>query len=401
QSPLIISHGKGATITDVDGHTYIDYCGSWGPLIHGHAHPEIIEKVQKRLSLGTSFGISTEIELDIAEEITRLIPSIESIRFVNSGTEATMTALRLARGFTNRPLILKFAGHYHGHADFLLVSAGSGLTDLNQTSSSLGIPDDMIKQTLVLPFNDLDALEELFKKHGSQIAAVILEPIAANMGVVPPIPQFLETVRDLTETYRSLLIYDEVITGFRTSLQGAQGTYPQVTPDLTCFGKIMGGGFPAAAFGGKKEIMDHLAPLGGVYQAGTLSGNPVAMEAGLQSLKLLQAPNFYENLQEKTDRLTKPLERYIAENNLNACLQKTASMFSLFFGIKEVKNFRDVLALDTDKYKDLFQFLFNQGIYPPPLHCEAWFISSAHTNEQIDQTSNAILKFLETVETIP
>lgn len=302
QLPMVVDRAYEDQLIDADGHTYIDFCGSWGALIHGHAHPAILEAVKVRMDKGTSFGITTSIEGELAHEIVKLIDSIEKIRFVSSGTEATMSAVRLARGVTKREVIVKFSGNYHGHADHFLVQAGSGVLEVSPTASSAGVPEEMVKHTINLPYNDVESCRQLFNHPDYRhcIAAVILEPIAANMGVVPASHEFIRYLRSATEEMGALLIFDEVINGFRVGLRGAQEYY-SIKPDLTCFGKIIGGGFPAAAFGGRREVMDQLAPLGSVYQAGTLSGNPVAMEAGLQSLKLLQRPGFYEELQAKTD----------------------------------------------------------------------------------------------------
>lgn len=395
QLPLVVESGLGDTIVDVDGHKYLDYCCSWGALIHGHAHPAITQAVQARAAKGSSFGITTAIEEKLASQVATLIDSIEKVRFVSSGTEATMSAARLARGFTKRDYIVKFSGNYHGHADFFLVQAGSGVLTLSPSSSSLGIPNEIVKTTLCVPYNDIEACQTLFQSaYRDRIAAVILEPIAGNIGVVPADSSFIQFLREETQKMGALLIFDEVITGFRVGLHGAQGYYG-VKPDLTCLGKIIGGGFPAAAFGGSREIMDHLAPLGPVYQAGTLSGNPVAMEAGLQSLQLLQQPGFYEELQRKVDLLIKPIQQKIQFKELNACVQAVGSMFTLFFGKKAVRNADDALQIDTQTFARLFRELFKQGIYIPPSANEAWFISSAHQDEHLIQTREAILNFLD------
>lgn len=395
QSPMIVESAKGDLLFDADGHSYIDFCGSWGPLIHGHSHPEIIQAAQKRLAMGTTFGISTEIEEQIANKVTKLIDSIDKIRFVSSGTEATMSAVRLARGYTRREVVIKFDGNFHGHSDQFLVKAGSGVLNSDQTSSSAGIPKDMVRNTISLPYNDVEECRKflLAPENRSKIAAVILEPIAANMGVVPPETNFLKMLRETTDEIGALLIFDEVITGFRVGLQGAQGLYG-ITPDLTCFGKIVGGGFPAAAFGGRKEIMDHLAPLGSVYQAGTLSGNPVAMEAGLKALTLLERSGFYNELEAKTEILTKPLEDFINKNPaLQICLQRVGSMFTLFFGRRSVKNAQEAQCCKPEQFTNFFQYLFNEGVYIPPMQQEAWFVSSAHTEENLILTRDLILAY--------
>lgn len=396
QLPLVVDHAFQDIVVDADGHQYIDYCGSWGALIHGHAHPVIVEAVKKRLEKGTSFGITTALEGELAHEVVKQIDSIEKIRFVSSGTEATMTVARLARGFTKREIIVKFSGNYHGHADFFLVQAGSGVLEVSPSASSAGIPEDIIKHTLCLPYNDIDACQKLFSHphFRNHIAAVILEPIAGNMGVIPADPAFIHFLKDETERMGSLLIFDEVMTGFRVDAKGAQKLY-SVKPDLTCFGKIIGGGFPAAAFGGRKDVMECLAPLGSVYQAGTLSGNPIAMEAGLQSLRLLQQPGFYEDLQLKTNRLLDPIKAKIYQEKWNACIQQVGSMFTLFFGKKKVNNLQEAMEIDSHLFAQFFRSMFDQGIYIPPSPHEAWFISNAHKEKHLDQTREAILTFME------
>lgn len=393
QTPLIADHAFEDLLYDVDGNSFIDYCGSWGALIHGHAHPEIIAAATKRMAAGSTFGITTPIEEKIARKITESIPSIEKIRFVSSGTEATMSAARLARGFTKRKWLVKFSGHYHGHADFFLVQAGSGVAGLNPTSTSAGIPEEIIKHTCCLPFNDEKTFKQFMEANGNDVAAVILEPIAGNMGVVPGKLEFLYCIREETLKRGALLIFDEVITGFRIGYGGAQEWYG-IRPDLTTLGKIIGGGFPAAAFGGRKEIMDHLAPLGPVYQAGTLSGNPVAMEAGLQALKMCEQTGFYDELARKTQMITAPVKAMIKERNLSACVQEAGSMFTLFFGKKEVCNMEDALQTDQTLYARFFRHLFANGIYIPPLQLEAWFVSSQHKEENLIKTRDHILEFM-------
>ncbi|WP_068466350.1 glutamate-1-semialdehyde 2,1-aminomutase [Candidatus Protochlamydia phocaeensis] len=396
QLPMVIDHAYQDTLVDVDGKKYIDFCGSWGALIHGHAHPVILKAVQERMQKGTSFGITTSIEGELAQEVVKLIDSIEKVRFVSSGTEATMSVARLARGYTGKELLVKFIGNYHGHADFFLVQAGSGVLEVSPTASSAGIPSEIVKHTLCLPYNDIEACRKVFQhpNYRKRIAAVILEPIAGNMGVVPATKEFMQFLRQETQEMGALLILDEVITGFRVSQKGAQHLY-SVKPDLTCLGKIVGGGFPAAAFGGRKDIMNHLAPLGPVYQAGTLSGNPLAMEAGLQSLKLLQQPQFYENLQHKTDFFIKPIEEQILQKKWPACIQQVGSMFTLFFGKKEVTNLKEALEADSALFARFFRDMFEQGIYVPPSQHEAWFISQAHEEKNLEKARNAVLKFME------
>ncbi len=391
--PLIAVSGRGDLIVDADGNEYIDYCGSWGALILGHAFPRVVEAAVRQVEMGSSFGIATPIEEALAAKVISLIPSIEKIRFVSSGTEATMTAIRLARGFTGRSKIVKFSGCYHGHSDALLTQAGSGAAFLNPQATSLGVTAAAIADTVTLPFNDETKVRELFAAKGSEIAAVILEPIPANMGLILPEPQFLSCLRKETEKAGALLIFDEVISGFRVGLRGAQGLYG-IRPDLTCLGKIIGGGFPAAALGGKAEILDCLAPIGQVYQAGTLSGNPVAMAAGLAALEEIEKPGFYERLQDKTDRLLLPIEEAILEKNLNACIQKAGSMFTIFFGIRQALCREDLAAGDPKRFARFFCALFEKGIYIPPLQQEAWFVSTAHTNDHLDKTVEAVIESL-------
>ncbi len=396
QLPLVAERGVGDLIFDADGHSYIDYCGSWGALIHGHAHPEIVKVAQERVGLGSSFGITTQMEEELARYIVNIIDSIDKIRFVSSGSEATMSAARLARGFTKREIVIKFSGNYHGHADFFLVQAGSGVGVLPQ-SSSAGIPHDIVKNTFSLPFNDLEVCRQTLRdpKLKERIAAVILEPISGNMGVVPASQEFIDMLRKETENIGALLIFDEVITGFRVGLKGAQGLYG-VRPDITTFGKIIGGGFPAAAFGGRREIMDCVAPLGHIYQGGTLSGNPVAMVAGLQALKMLNQKGFYEELLRKTDLLTKPIQEYLKKSGKHACIQQVGSMFTVFFGLKEVSNYEDTKRLNNELFAQFFRFLFSHGIYIPPLHLEAWFVSIVHSDENLLKTRDLIMEFFET-----
>lgn len=396
-SPMIVESGSGDTIRDADGNEYIDYCGSWGSLILGHAQPEIVRAASMQMAKGSSFGISTEVEQQIASKIAALVPSVEKIRFVNSGTEATMTAMRLARGYTERPKIIKFTGHYHGHSDSLLVQAGSGVTSINPLATSKGVNASTIADTLCFPFNAIQELRSFFRTSplAGQIAAVILEPITGNMGVVLPEKGFLEMLQEETARIGALLIFDEVITGFRIGLTGAQGLYG-IDPDLSCFGKVIGGGFPVAAIGGKAKILDHLAPLGQVYQAGTLSGNPVAMRAGLETLRLIEAKGFYEKLLEKTERLTRPIQEALTKKKANACLQQAGSMFNLFFGVKLVRCKEDLKMLDQELFALFFRTLFEQGIYISPSAYEAWFMSSVHTDDHIDYTAKCICEFIKT-----
>jgi len=395
-SPMIAASGKGDLIRDADGKEYIDYCGSWGSLILGHAHPAIVRAACEQIEKGSSFGIATEVELKIASKVVELVPSIEKIRFVNSGTEATMTAMRLARGYTERPKILKFTGHYHGHSDSLLVQAGSGVASINPLATSKGVNASTVSDTLCFPFNGIQEVRSFFRTSpfASQLAAVILEPVTGNMGVVLPEPGFLEMLREETLRIGALLIFDEVITGFRLGVKGAQGLYG-IDPDLTCLGKVVGGGFPVAAVGGKAKILDHLAPLGQVYQAGTLSGNPVAMKAGLETLHQIEKQGFYEVLQQKTERLTRPIQQALEKKKANACLQQSGSMFNVFFGLKKVRCREDLKAMDPELFAHFFRTLFSQGIYISPSAYEAWFMSAAHTEEHIDYTARCICEFIE------
>lgn len=393
--PLVASHASGDMIIDVDGKHYIDFCMSWGPLIHGHAHPQIVEAIQEALLKGTTFGTTSLLELKLAKKVTSLIPSIEKVRFVSSGTEATMSAIRLARGFTKKDLIIKFIGHYHGHADYFLVKTGSGAFHLNDASSA-GIPKELVQHTICLPFNDLEAFKKVMSDPmlKNRIAAVILEPIAGNMGVVPATKEFIKELVHLTKENDTLLIFDEVMTGFRVAKGGAAEVY-NVTPDLICLGKIVGGGMPAAAFGGRREIMDHLAPLGSVYQAGTLSGNPLAMAAGFKTLEMLDHPGFYKELESKTKRFLSPIEEFIKANNINACIQSIGSMFTLFFGKRKVSSMEDAKELDFKKFGRFFRFMLKEGVYFPPLQQEACFLSMAHTEEHLLRVQSTILEFLQ------
>ena len=390
-SPMIVKKGRGSRITDVDGKTFIDYCMSWGALLHGHAHSEVTTKVIRRLKLGSSFGIGTEEEERLARMIVSTAPHLEKVRFVSSGTEAVMSAVRLARGVTQRPIVIKFNGNYHGHADPFLVKAGSGVYQMCEGASSQGVTFEAIQHTLSLPYNDCETFKKVVRDPArlESIAAVILEPIAANMGVVPATLEFLKCVREETRRIGALLIFDEVISGFRVAYGGAQALYG-IEPDLSCFGKIIGGGFPAAAFGGKEGVMECLAPTGGVYQAGTLSGHPVAMEAGCATLQLARVPDFYAELQRKTEVITKPVRLKVKEG----CLQESVGMFTLFFGPKAVSSFEDLDHLDQKRFKAYFHFMWQRGIYVSPSPYEACFISSAHSDEDLEKTRDAILDFL-------
>lgn len=388
-SPLVVDIGVGDEIVDVDGNRYIDYCCSWGALLHGHAHPEVVRVASERIVKGSSFGITTPVEAELAQHILEHLPAAEMVRFVSSGTEATMTAIRLARGFTGKERIVKFAGHYHGHADSFLVQAGSGC--LFSSASSAGVPHELAKLTLSIPFNDVEALLNVLEHQ--DIAALILEPIAANMGVVPPDAGFLELIREETAKRGIVLIFDEVITGFRIGIGGAAGHYG-LEPDLTCLGKIIGGGFPAAAVAGRREIMNKLAPLGPVYQAGTLSGNPVAMAAGLKTLELLEEEHFYQTLKERTQFFIQPILEVIQDKDLPACLHHVGSLFTLFLGRRAIRTLDDVKGCDPELFRRFFTFLLERGIYFSPSQYEANFISSVHTLEHLQYTQEAILEFL-------
>ena len=383
--PLFIERGFGARLEDVDGRQYIDYVMSWGPLIAGHAHPSIIEKVQNMLQKGLSFGAPTEVEVLLAQEVQQLMPSIEMMRFVNSGTEATMSAIRLARGFTKRDKILKFSGCYHGHADSLLVAAGSGALTCGIPGSA-GVPESTAEQTLIAPFNRLDEVEALFSKYGEEIAAIIVEPVAANMNLILPQEGFLSGLRKLCDRYQSLLIFDEVITGFRLGLGGAQD-YFQVKPDLTTLGKIIGGGFPVGAFGGRADIMAMLAPLGPVYQAGTLSGNPIAMTAGLATLDLIKAPQFYSQLEAKTKKLVDGLNDHARAADIAFHARSIGSMFGLFFTTQKNIIFEeDVKQCDIQRFQRFFHAMLKEGVYLAPSAYEIGFVSSVHEENEINQT---------------
>jgi glutamate-1-semialdehyde 2,1-aminomutase len=392
--PLVVEKGRGERIEDVDGNSYIDFCMSWGALILGHADPKIVKSAYEQMERGSSFGTSTPYELQLAEKIQRHLPSMEKLRFVSSGTEATMSAIRLARAYTRRNLIVKFSGHYHGHSDCLLIQAGSGVNHLPQATSE-GIPSSVIQHTACLPFNEIEACRS-FLRSQRDLAAIILEPVAGNMGVVPAERDFMAMLREETAALGALLIFDEVITGFRVGLRGAQSDYG-IQPDLTCLGKVIGGGYPVAAFGGKNAIMDLMAPLGPVYQAGTLSGNPVAMCAGLETLRQIEQEGFYEELERKTRSLTDPIQHFLEQRNIPAVLNRYGSMFTLFFGVEEVKSREDLARLDEARFKALFHNLFERGIYPPPSAYEAWFISSAHSEESLIYVRDAILNFLKEI----
>lgn len=391
-TPPFIVKGKGSKIYDADGNEFIDYVCSWGPLILGHSHPKVVSALKQAVERGTSFGAPTELEIALAKMITSAIPSIKMIRFVNSGTEATMTALRLARAFTRRDKIVKFSGGYHGHADGLLVKGGSGLATLGLPSSP-GVPASYAQNTLVAPYNNTEAVAQLFQEYPEEIAAVIVEPVAANMGVVLPEPGFMANLRKLTTDYGALLIFDEVITGFRVAYGGAQTIYG-ILPDLTCLGKIIGGGLPVGAYGGKKEIMDMISPTGPVYQAGTLSGNPLAMTAGIETLKVLCQEGVYESLERAATLLEEGIVEIVSSLNLMLNVSRFASLLTIFFTERPVVNYESVSAADTVLFAKFFQRMLIQGIYWPPSQFEAAFVSLAHSDEDIQQTIRAIEKAL-------
>jgi glutamate-1-semialdehyde 2,1-aminomutase len=386
-SPRFIQRAAGSTITDADGVTYIDYIGSWGPMILGHAHPKVLQAIHNTMRDGTSFGAPTAREIEMAREICAAVDSVEKVRLVNSGTEATMTALRIARGFTGRNRIVKFAGCYHGHVDSLLVRAGSGALTLG-TPDSAGVGADVAKQTLIARFNDLDDVRRCFEEHGADIAAVILEPIAGNMGVVPAQQTFIDGLCDLTQSAGALLVFDEVMTGFRVAYGGAQSLYG-VRPDLSCYGKVVGGGMPLAAVGGRAEVMEVLAPLGPVYQAGTLSGNPLAVAAGIATLKEMKHPGVYERLEASSARLEEGLREAARGAGVKACINRVGSMLTLFLGVERVRSFDDATGCDTELFAKYFQGMLQRGIYLPPSAFEAAFVSLAHSESDIEKTIDA------------
>jgi glutamate-1-semialdehyde 2,1-aminomutase len=393
RNPLFIDRAAGSVLVDADGNRYIDYVGSWGPMIVGHGHPKVTEAIRDAAGRGTSFGAPTASEIELAEMVCDAFPNIESVRMVSSGTEATMSAIRLARGYTGRDKILKFEGCYHGHADSLLVDAGSGVATFGIPASP-GVPADFARHTLTAPYNDLAAVRALADEHKADLAALILEPIAGNMGCIPPQPGFLEGLRDLCDRYGILLIIDEVMTGFRVTYGGAQQLYG-VRGDLVCLGKIIGGGLPVGAFGGRRDIMQHLAPDGGVYQAGTLSGNPLAMSAGIATLKLLREEGVYEQLEERSGRLAEGLRQAAAAAGIPACLQRIGSMFCSYFQAGPVTSFADAKASDTELFATYFGRMLDNGVHLAPSQFEAGFVSLAHSVEDIDRTVEAAHRSLK------
>lgn len=391
ETPLFIHHAKDTTLTDIDSNQFTDFCLSWGVFLAGHNRPEVNKAINEAVADGTSYGIPTLKETTLAKLVNKHFPSVEEVRFVNSGTEACMSAIRVARGATGRKYILKFIGCYHGHADYLLVAAGSGVARLNEASSA-GVPDDFVKYTLLAPYNDVDAVTRLFEEKGKEIAAVIVEPVAANMGVVLPQKGFLEHLRKITKAYGALLIFDEVITGFRVSIGGAQKRF-NIRPDLTTLGKIVGGGFPAAAFGGKRELMELLAPNGPVYQAGTLSGNPIAMTAGATTIHLLEQEGFYEKVEKESDWFGKELEAAI--RNKGITLNRIATMFTLFFTEGPVNNFADVQKSDLERFARFFRYMLDKYIYVSPSQFETCFLSAVHPHEELERFIDAVYHFDE------
>ncbi|HIS29544.1 MAG TPA: glutamate-1-semialdehyde 2,1-aminomutase [Candidatus Avamphibacillus intestinigallinarum] len=385
--PIFMEKGNGSKITDIDGNEYIDYVLSWGPLILGHAHEEVVSKLHEAVNLGTSFGASTELENQLAKEVIDRVPSIEMVRMVNSGTEATMSALRVARGYTNRNKILKFVGCYHGHGDSLLIKAGSGVATLGLPDSP-GVPEGIAKNTITVPYNDLESVRYAFKEFGDDLAAVIVEPVAGNMGVVPPNEGFLEALREITSENGTLLIFDEVMTGFRVGYHSAQGHFG-VTPDLTCLGKVIGGGLPVGAYGGKREIMERIAPAGDIYQAGTLSGNPLAMTGGLATLEGL-TEQAYQDINKKVDKLIKGYEEASVEQGVPIQVNRVGSMVGVFFTSTPVTDFESAQTSNLEQFATYYRSMIESGVFLPPSQFEGLFLSTAHTDEDIDHTIAAV-----------
>lgn len=394
--PIIVDRGEGAYIYDIDDNKFIDFCMSWGALFHGHANPLILEEASSAMMKGTTFGITSPYEENLASTILKMMPMLDMVRFVSTGTEATMSATRLARAYTGKKTVLKCEGHYHGHADQFLVKAGSGVLHLPQSSSS-GIPEEFVAHTKTIGFNDVEGLERfLYQSNGGEeLAALIIEPIAANMGVIPMTRQFMDCIETARKQFGFLLIFDEVITGFRLGVQGASRMY-KTRPDLITLGKIIGGGFPAAAFGGKKEIMSLLAPIGSVYQAGTLSGNPVAMAAGKKALSMIsEDQKVYQEIKKKSLHFVKPIAQYIRDKKIQASIQSVGTMWTLFFGATKVEKSSDVAKLDNALFRQYFIWMLDAGIYIPPLHNEAWFLSTAHSEKDLKMAKDATLAFFE------
>ncbi len=393
--PVFIDHAKGAYLYDTDGKQYIDYVGSWGPMVLGHAHDEVIAAVKAAADRGLSFGAPTEIESLMADKVCELVPSIELVRMVSSGTEATMSAIRLARGYTGRDTLIKFEGCYHGHADSLLVKAGSGALTLGQPSSP-GVPADLARHTVTLPYNDIDAFNQAMDDIGEQTACVIVEPVAGNMNCIPPVDGFLQALRQRCDAHGAVLIFDEVMTGFRVALGGAQSVYG-ITPDLTTLGKVIGGGMPVGAFGGKREIMEQIAPLGPVYQAGTLSGNPIAMAAGLKTLELVSADGFYDDLSDKVAYMIEGILDAAQQNGVAMTANRVGGMFGLFFSDKPVSSFEQATQCNLDQFKRFFHGMLAEGVYLAPSAYEAGFVSAAHCPQHLDDTIAAARRVLATL----
>lgn len=394
-TPFFVARGEGCYLWDVDGNRFVDFVCSWGPLILGHAHPEVVAAVKEAVERGTTYGAPTELEVALAEKIQQAVPSMEMLRLVNSGTEATMSAIRAARGYTGRKKIVKFEGCYHGHADYLLVKAGSGAATFGIPDSA-GVPEGTAQDTIVLPYNDIEAFNKTMDAMGEEIAAVIVEPIAGNMGVVLPKPEFLAALRQQTEKHGVVLIFDEVITGFRVAYGGAQSLYG-IKPDLTCLGKIVGGGFPLAAYGGRKEIMQTVAPLGPVYQAGTLSGNPVAVTAGLKTLEILERDNPYPELERRTKQLTQVISEAAKEAGVPVQINQIASMFTVFFTDQPVVDYASARRSDTQRYARFFHALLERGVYFPPSQFEAAFLSTAHDDEALSFAQEAVRSAMKAI----
>jgi glutamate-1-semialdehyde 2,1-aminomutase len=395
-TPLFFKHAEGAYMFDEDDRRYIDYVGSWGPMILGHSDQRIKDALHAQVDLGIGYGAPTALETEMAKKVCELVPSIDLVRMVNSGTEATMSAIRLARGYTGRDKIVKFEGCYHGHVDSLLVKAGSGALTLGVPNSP-GIPASLAEHTITLNFNDIDGVRETFREIGDQVAAIIVEPVAGNMNCIPPTLGFLEGLREVCDEHGTVLIFDEVMTGFRVSLGGAQGLYG-VTPDLTALGKVIGGGLPVGAFGGKREIMEHISPLGPVYQAGTLSGNPLAMTAGLTTLNAISEPGFHDRLAEKTSRLTKGLKQAADEAGIPLTVQSAGAMFGLFFTEEpNISRFDQVMACDAERFKKFFQGMLDEGVYLAPSAFEAGFVCAALSDNDIEDTIAAARKVMTTL----